>query len=179
MNLQDTPDEINRYRSGISLTAGQITGLQKRLTELLASVPARLIVLVELTGQFVTAVGELHDIDVDALGSLMAGDMAASQEIARLTGEYQDFSLVLREGVRSQIIIAEAGNDLMFLVQIGREVPIGWARKLIQKAAVEIGAMAAYLPPESEDPNSDALDSLGQDGLTDLFNDALDDLWKG
>ncbi len=176
MSDQLTSRGSTKYRSGFSLSAERIAGIQKRLDDLLSAIPARLIVLVDMTGQFVTASGEIQKVDTDALGSLVAGDLAASQEIARMTGEYQDFQMILREGQRSHIVISQAGDYLIFLVQFSKEVPLGWARKMIQNAAAEIGDLV--LQPSTEaTPNLS--DHLASDGLTDLFSDALDDLWKG
>jgi predicted regulator of Ras-like GTPase activity (Roadblock/LC7/MglB family) len=164
------------YRSGFSLSAERIAEIQRRLSDLLAAIPGRLVILVDITGQLVTSAGETQNVDADALGSLIAGDLAASQEIARMTGEFQDFQMVLREGQRSHIIISEAGDYLIFLVQFSKQVPLGWARKIIQNAAVEIGDILVKPSPEPQPPLADQFE---QEGLTDLFSDALDDLWKG
>ncbi len=94
-----------------------------------------------------------------------------------MTGEFQNFQTILREGHRSHIVISEAGDFLIFLVQFSKDVPLGWARKMIQIAAQEIGELV--LKPVENEEAPKLSDQLDQDGLTDLFNDALDDLWKG
>jgi hypothetical protein len=83
--------------------------------------------------------------------------------------------MILREGQRSHIIISEAGDFLIFMVQFSKEVPLGWARKLIQNAAVDVGDLVQ----QSSEPAPSLSDHLPQDGLSDLFNDALDEMWKG
>lgn len=177
MNENPGKGGLVKFRGGFSLSAGQVLRIEDRLEELLAAIPARLIILVDVSGQLVTAAGEFKKSDTDALGSLIAGDLAASQEIARMTGEFQNFQTILREGQRSHIVISEAGDFLIFLVQFTKDVPLGWARKMIQIAAQEIGEMV--LKPVEDETQPTPNDHLDQDGLTDLFSDALDDLWKG
>ena len=177
--MNDNPGKggtIN-FRGGFSLSAGQGARIEERLDELLAAIPARLIILVDVSGQLVTTAGEVKKSDTDALGSLIAGDLAASQEIARMTGEVQNFQTILREGQRSHIVISEAGDYLILLVQFAKDVPLGWARKMIQIASQEIGEMV--MRPVEDDPQPQLSDHLDHDGLTGLFSDALDDLWKG
>ena len=163
------------FRSGLSLYPGQLEAIQGVLTRLKDAIPARLILLVDTSGQLVTSIGDSQGIDLTALGSLVAGDLAASQEIARLTGEFQEFQMVLREGEHSHMILSEAGNHLVFLALFSKEVPLGWARKLIQKAAAILKAQS--IAPENPEENPFNPDITGD--LTDLFDDALDDIWKG
>lgn len=164
-----------KLRSGMALYPSHIRALEIELTYLLEIIPAKFILLVDKSGQFVTVCGQHEGIDLTSLGSLLAGDLAASSEIARLTGEYQDFQLVMREGERTHIAISEAGKNLVFAVQFNKEVPLGWARRLIQKSAVEIGAIASRPGEENEKVEK----PFTTDGLSNLFSDALDDLWKG
>jgi predicted regulator of Ras-like GTPase activity (Roadblock/LC7/MglB family) len=164
-----------KLRSGLSLYPSHLNALEIELTYLREIIPARFILLVDTSGQFVTAIGQYEGIDLTSLGSLLAGDLAASGEIARLTGEYQDFQLIMREGERTHIALSEAGKNLVFVVQFSKDVPLGWARRLIQKSAREIGAISAR-PAENDEIAEKIFPS---EGLSNLFSDALDDLWKG
>ena len=164
-----------KLRSGLSLHPSHMRALDIELTYLREIIPARFILLVDKSGQFVTATGQHDGMDLTSLGSLIAGDLAASGEIARLTGEYQDFQLIMREGERTHIALSEAGHNLVFVVQFSKDVPLGWARRLIQKSAVEIGAIAARSSEEGENLEK----PFPTEGLSNLFSDALDDLWKG
>jgi hypothetical protein len=163
------------FRSGFSIFPSQVAQIEKCLTTLLEMVPAKMILLVDTSGQFVTGLGDYHAVDTAALGSLIAGDHAASQEIARMTGEYQEFQLILREGERSHIMISEAGSYLIFLTQFAKDVPLGWARKLIQRAALGIGDVVQHPADDSSSLEAELSDTE----LPDLFSDALDDIWKG
>lgn len=172
---QPSDESRVRFRSGFSIFPAQVMKIEALLKELRADIPARYLMLVDSSGQYITSVGGYQTIDTDALGSLIAGDLAASQEIARMTGEYQDFQSILREGERSHIIISEAGKFLVVFAQFSKDVPLGWARRLIKKAAQELGNIVLS---NSEDAAT-AQNELGQDNLPEQFIDALDDIWKG
>jgi hypothetical protein len=92
-----------------------------------------------------------------------------------MTGEFQEFQMVLREGDRSHMILSEAGRHLVFLVLFAKDVPLGWARKLIQRAAAILKIQAT----EPENPGETLPEAEISGNLTDLFDDALDDIWKG
>ena len=161
-------------RGGLSITVGQINQIQKSINRLMEIVPAQYILLVDTSGQLVTTAGNKNMIDSSILGSLIAADLAASQEIARLTGEFQEYQMILREGDRTNIIISEAGKQLAFLVLFSCETPIGWARKLIQNAAKEIGALVNQPVNETQEEHI----SPTEGNLPGLFSDALDEIWK-
>lgn len=161
-------------RSGITLTPKQYERLDRLVSELAANTPAQTALLVDVTGQVVLAKGMSPQTNLAALGSLVASDLAASQEIARLTGEYEEYQLVLREGRSSHTLIIPAGQYLALLVQVAPDTPLGWARLLIRKTARQIADTAATGHSTSV-PETEA---LLQDNLADMFDDALDNLWS-
>ena len=166
-----------KLRSGFSLSVNQINLIEGDLRRLHEMIPAKYILLVDTSGQYVTSVGEKGGVDPAIMGSLIAADLAASQEIARLTEEYQDYQMVLREGKKTHIIITEAGKHLILLVLFTKETPLGWARKLIQKSSVTIYEFTNIPQPSNNQVSSLEGDNSGGD-LPELFNNALDQIWK-
>lgn len=163
-------------RSGITLYPSQNQAISRTMSLLVQKVPAHFALLTDVTGQVILARGEQENVDLIALGSLVAGDVAASQEIARLTDQYQDFQVVLREGKKMHTFILETGLYLVLFVQVSTEIPLGWARMAIKNSAQELAKIVADTPEEvSKKEISD--DTLGQEDLPDLFSEALDDLW--
>lgn len=165
-------------RSGLTLYPAQQKAIEKLLTDLVQQVPARFILLADISGQVISARGEQNRIDLVALGSLVVGDLAASHEIARLTRQYQPDQMVFREGQTTHTFTCEAGYHLALLVQTSTETPLGWARMIIRKAANQLAEIASMPPEEQEKEDGDSPELALQDEyLPDLFNDALDDLW--
>ena len=140
-------DDTIHLRSGFSLSVNQINHIQKVIDDLLEMVPSRFILVVDSSGQLITSAGDRGLIDSSILGSLIAADLAASEEIARLSGDIQDYQMILREGGKSNLVIAQAGESIAILVCYGKSVPIGWARKLIQTAAKGIAEKVRHLNP--------------------------------
>ncbi len=175
-NQQPQQDLRYNLRSGLTIFPAQQENIEQALTEAARKLPAHLLMLVDVTGQLISAKGEQSQINLVALGSLVAGDLAASQEIARLTGQYQDYQMVLREGQQTHTFILEAGHHLALLVQVSNDVPLGWARVLIQKVAHQLADIIANPPLEDEEQQFDL--NLDQADLPDLFSNALDEMWK-
>jgi predicted regulator of Ras-like GTPase activity (Roadblock/LC7/MglB family) len=166
-----------KLRSGFSLSVHQINLIESDLRRLYEMIPAKYILLVDTSGQYVTSVGEKGGVDPAIMGSLIAADLAASQEIARLTEEYQDYQMVLREGKKTHIIITEAGKHLILLVLFNKETPLGWARKLIQKSSTTILEFT-NIPQPPNNQKSSPEESTTRGDLPELFNNALDQIWK-
>jgi hypothetical protein len=165
------PRENVNLRVGVVIYPEQDQAMDAVLDELKERLPAQFILLADASGQLVSFVGERISGDLTALASLIAGDLAASQEIARLTGHYETFQLVLREGKAANTFLIEAGKSLVMFVQVAADVPLGWARLLIRDAGGSIGRIVASPPkflPEID---------LGERPLADAVADALDDLW--
>jgi hypothetical protein len=173
--MSDTFSLPQEYRSGLAVTAGQQKVIEDILKNTLENIPAKFILLVDSSGQIVNIVGDTGEIETAALGSLIAADIAASQEITRLIGEEQDFPMVLREGERYHLIIEEAGHNMSFITLFSRDVPIGWARNLIQTCADKIIQASNVIENAQVTPKA----GPSNDAFKDLFNTALDDIWKG
>jgi predicted regulator of Ras-like GTPase activity (Roadblock/LC7/MglB family) len=161
-------------RSGITLFPAHDNAMDLILADLVQHIPARFVLLTDVTGQVILAQGERGQSDLVALGSLVAGDLAASQEIARLTGEYQNYQMILREGETIHTFISEAGRYLILLVQVSSSVPLGWARILIREAVLRLADVVASLPEDLEESD---LGLKKEDLSAELIGQALDDLW--
>ncbi|MBN1666771.1 MAG: hypothetical protein JW862_06770 [Anaerolineales bacterium] len=175
MNNLSSYDHPISLRSGTDIFPVHETALEKLLNELLEHCPAAFILLADVSGQVIMVEGQRGGMDLVALASLVAGDLAASQEIARLSGEYQSYQLILREGQKYNTFISEAGKHLLLFVQVSCQVPLGWARLLIQETARQASEVM-NTPVEIVDKLDLGLD---KEGLSDLFGNALDAMWNG
>ncbi|MFN8453965.1 MAG: hypothetical protein U0401_04705 [Anaerolineae bacterium] len=161
-------------RSGLTIFPEHQKTIDQWLTQLVHQTPARFVMLTDVSGQLISARGDQGRTNLVALGSLIAGDLAASQEIARFLGEYQDYQLVLREGQTSHTLIIAAGLHLVLFAQIPSEVPLGWARMLIQEAARQLAELFEKIPQQMEPTEPEP---TFDENLPDLFKNALDELW--
>ncbi len=160
--------------SRVTVFPSQDRAMDQVLEELLSHCPAEYILVAEVSGQVFSVKGKRELTDPVVLASLVAGDMAASQEIARVTGQYQHFQFSLREGVAANTFIAEAGSHLILFVQVAKDVPLGWARMLITEASRRLEEVMSSAPDDIEDVSVD----LGKEGLANWLDDALGSLWN-
>ena len=189
MPISESANMYNNFitlRSGLTIYPSQDRAIDQVLKEMAQSIPARFMLLCDVSGQIISARGDRGNIEPLALGALTASDMAASQEIARMLGEYQSYQITLREGTTSHTFIAEAGPYMVLLVQVDTDVPLGWARMMILKNAQRLAAIVNTLPEELNEQHtvskagdtSASVSNLLEEGqLPEMFGDALDDLW--
>jgi predicted regulator of Ras-like GTPase activity (Roadblock/LC7/MglB family) len=161
-------------RGNLVLYPPQLQKIDQLLDQLIEKLPARLALLTQTSGQMVAfraASGGAQNVDSHALGALIAGDLAASREIARVTGTYEECQLVLRQGQQVHTLIAEVGNEFALLVQVNSQTPLGWARMVTLDIARQLAqAVQPITPPASEWSDTD------QD-LSHLIGDSLDSIW--
>ncbi len=167
-----------QLRSGLTISEKQADAITEALSKMMGLIPARFALISDISGQIVGAMGDYNKANLLAISSLVVGDLAASQEIARLTGEYHDQQVILREGQKACTLIAEAGEHLVLFVQISNEVPLGWARITVLQTTKKLAEIERQQPSNAEDTTTLKLD-LGLEGenLSDLFENALDDIW--
>ncbi len=182
--VEDYDAGFLQLRSGLTIYPSQDRAIDDTLQDLAQKIPAQFVLLTDVSGQIVSLRGDRGKVgEPVALGSLVAGDLAASREIARLLGEYSAYQMVLREGKEGHTFIAEAGPYMALLVKVNTDVPLGWARMLILQAAQHLAAIVDTLPEELQYQKNapralhESVDTEGN--MADLFGDALNSLWSG
>jgi hypothetical protein len=78
--------------------------IKEALQRLRQDANANVVFLVDKNGQQIAAVGDLASLDTTSLASLTAGNVAATDGLARLIGE-KEFSILFHEGEKDNIKI--------------------------------------------------------------------------
>ena len=78
---------------------------------------ARVVFLVDKNGQQIAACGEIENLDTTSLASLTAGNVAATDGLAKLIGE-KEFSILFHEGERDNIHIIFDDRSSLGLVRL-------------------------------------------------------------
>jgi predicted regulator of Ras-like GTPase activity (Roadblock/LC7/MglB family) len=160
--------------SGLVLTPLQEKALEAVLVSLAAKSSAALVLLATRTGHYIASRGSRHDVDTAALASLVAADLAASTQITDLVDAAEAHTMILREGERYAMLIAEAGASMVLLTVASREVPLGWIRMLVQGASQRMAEITRPAPGR----HVPAMASVIPGGeFADLVGQAIDDLW--
>ncbi len=126
--------EVSRRRSvtteappvlGLQLSPAQLDEIGVLMAETRAETNARCVLLIEGNGHLVEAKGNIEDINISALASLVAGDFAATAGIASLLGEEETFQINYHEGEQYGVYAAQVMPDLFLLIVFRREIKLG------------------------------------------------------
>jgi predicted regulator of Ras-like GTPase activity (Roadblock/LC7/MglB family) len=173
--MKQPPEEGPLHlRVGMSLFPSQSKAIDQVMSQLADRCPAQFILLADTSGLLITMQGERLAINPVGLAALIAADMSASQEIARVTGQYQSYQLTMREGEKNNTFIVESGPYLVLFVQLSREVPLGWARLLIIEAAQQLAEILRKTPDQLDYSSF----GLSDEKLANAIDKSLDSLWS-
>jgi predicted regulator of Ras-like GTPase activity (Roadblock/LC7/MglB family) len=162
-------------RNGVMIYGSQEAALSRLLNDLEKRVSPKFALIADTSGQPILSKGELEKKKLTILGALVAGDLAASQEMAKVFDQYNSYQLILREGKEENLFISEIGQELILLCLVPTKTPLGWARLLIRETAKQ---MAEILKTPNEE--IEKLDfGLSDSKLADLCGDSLNNIWNG
>mgnify|MGYP002344983255 CR=1 FL=1 len=163
-----------RLTGGMSIIPSQEELIDTILSSQLEKSQARLILLIDTSGQVISFHGERGSIDLVALGALTASDLAASEEIARISNLYQENQMVIRQGSKMNTIVYDINHNMILLYIVPATVPLGWVCYLVRESSSQINEALSKIQKitgrrifESDSSN-----------LHEMINNALDQVWK-
>jgi len=111
--------------------------IKEILNRLKIEANAKVIFLVDKNGQQIAAQGELEALDTTSLASLTAGNVAATDGLAKLIGE-KEFSVLFHEGEKDNIHISIVGQRVILVVIFDERSSLGLVRLRVRKASKEL-----------------------------------------
>src|SRR5467141_4328048 len=99
---------------------------------------AKIVFLVDKNGQQIANQGDMAGVDATSLASLTAGNVAATDGLARLIGE-KEFSILFHEGERDNIHISIVAQRVILVVIFDERSSLGLVRLRVKKASQELG----------------------------------------
>jgi predicted regulator of Ras-like GTPase activity (Roadblock/LC7/MglB family) len=143
------------------------------LARLWVDANAKIVFLVDKNGQQIAAKGDLEKVDATSLASLTAGNVAATDGLAKLIGE-KEFSILFHEGERDNIHISIVGQRLILVVIFDERSSLGLVRLRVRKAAAELedvlSQMASKASQEGQAPASPFAE-ITDDDIDALFSE--------
>lgn len=158
-------------QSNLVMYEEEFERIQQLLNRLRVDASAKIVFLVDKNGQQIAGAGEIDLVDTTSLASLTAGNVAATDGLAKLIGE-KEFSILFHEGRKDNIHISIVGQRLILVVIFDERSSLGLVRLRVRKAsgdvervlsemeakAAEAGAAEAASPfAEITDDDIDAL----------------------
>ncbi len=107
------------------------------ISKLRVDANAKLVFLVDKNGQQIAAHGDMEDLDTTSLASLTAGNVAATDALAKLIGE-KEFAVLFHEGERDNIHISIVGRRVILVVIFDERSSLGLVRLRVKKASQEL-----------------------------------------
>ena len=98
---------------------------------------ANVVFLVDKNGQQIAAMGDMTNLDTTSLASLTAGNVAATDGLARLIGE-KEFSILFHEGEKDNIHISIVAQRVILVVIFDQRSSLGLVRLRVRRATSEL-----------------------------------------
>src|SRR6266545_1337849 len=98
---------------------------------------AKMVFLVDKNGQQIAAHGDIGNLDTTSLASLTAGNVAATDGLARLIGE-KEFPVLSHEGERDNLHISIVAARVILVVIFDERSSLGLVRLRVRKANGEL-----------------------------------------
>ncbi|HEX6850884.1 MAG TPA: roadblock/LC7 domain-containing protein [Candidatus Polarisedimenticolaceae bacterium] len=110
------------------------------LEKLRVEANAKVVFLIDKNGQQIASAGDVAGLDPTSLASLTAGNVAATDGLAKLLGE-REFSILFHEGEHDNLHINVVGGRAILVVLFDERSSLGLVRLRVKKATGEIGAV--------------------------------------
>ncbi|HXM76058.1 MAG TPA: roadblock/LC7 domain-containing protein [Thermoanaerobaculia bacterium] len=123
--------------------------IKEALGRLRLDANANVVFLVDKNGQQIAAMGDLTSLDTTSLASLTAGNVAATDGLARLIGE-KEFSILFHEGEKDNIHISIVAQRVILVVIFDERSSLGLVRLRVRRATAELDRIFEEIKEKAE-----------------------------
>jgi predicted regulator of Ras-like GTPase activity (Roadblock/LC7/MglB family) len=123
--------------------------LQGALGRLRQEANAKAVFLIDKNGQQIASAGEVEQFDTTSLASLTAGNVAATDGLAKLIGE-REFSVLFHEGQQDHIHISIVAKRAILVVIFDDRSSLGLVRLRVKRASVDLEKVFETMMQKSE-----------------------------
>ena len=123
--------------------------IKQVISKLRTDANAKVVFLVDKNGQQIAAHGDIENLDTTSLASLTAGNVAATDGLARLIGE-KEFSILFHEGEKDNIHISIVAQRVILVVIFDEKSSLGLVRLRVKKASNELNDVFARIMAKVE-----------------------------
>ena len=152
----------------------EFRNLQEALKRLRQEANAKAVFLVDKNGQQIAAAGEIEQFDTTSLASLTAGNVAATDGLAKLIGE-REFSVLFHEGQQDHIHISIVAKRAILVVIFDDRSSLGLVRLRVKRASVDLEKIFDTMVQKSEkgtgSVHASPFSEITDDDIDALFGD--------
>jgi predicted regulator of Ras-like GTPase activity (Roadblock/LC7/MglB family) len=146
--------------------------LEEALRRLRQDANAKAVFLIDKNGQQIAAAGELEQFDTTSLASLTAGNVAATDGLAKLIGE-REFSVLFHEGKQDHIHISIVAKRAILVVIFDDRSSLGLTRLRVRQASGDLEKIFDAMAQRSHVGGLGSADASPFSEITDEDIDAL------
>jgi len=150
--------------------------IKQVISKLRVDANAKVVFLVDKNGQQIAAQGEIENLDTTSLASLTAGNVAATDGLARLIGE-KEFSILFHEGERDNIHISIVAQRVILVVIFDERSSLGLVRLRVKKASGELNDVFTHIMQKVEKERAEA-GSAFESPFAEITDDDIDSLFS-
>lgn len=137
MTTELLPDGSRR----LHISRKQFDAVQGALRAFSQKTKCHSVFVVDVSGMLVSHAGTMEPESVGLLATLVAGNYAASNEMARVVGESNGFRTQFLEGKATSIYVAGVDESFLLAVTFGAHVTFGMVRVQATKTIDELKVM--------------------------------------
>jgi predicted regulator of Ras-like GTPase activity (Roadblock/LC7/MglB family) len=156
----------------------EFTRLMSLADRLRRDANARFIGLIDRNGQPIAWTGDIPDADRTALASLAAGNVAATEALARMTGE-RAFSWMYHEGDHDNLHLSAVEDAGILLVAFDERSSLGLVRLRVRQVTPDLAQVFADMRARARTLTAGtselaaALPEITDDDIENLFRDGF------
>ena len=150
--------------------------LQRSVQVLLRESEANAVFLIDKNGQQLAAAGEYEEIDTTALATLTAGNVAATDGLAKLLGE-QGFTILFHEGQKDNIHISIVGELAILVVIFDQRTSVGLVRLRVKQSSPVLEKVLTTAV-QRRDEKKETVVREGKSRLADITDEDIENLCK-
>ena len=136
---------------------------------------AKVVFLIDKNGQQLAAAGDMAGLDPTSLASLTAGNVAATDGLAKLLGE-REFSILFHEGEHDNLHINVVVGKAILLVIFDERSSLGLVRLRVKKTSAELGAVMDEIVARSQAQRASVVGSFAP--FAEITDDDIDALFS-
>jgi predicted regulator of Ras-like GTPase activity (Roadblock/LC7/MglB family) len=149
--------------------------LEGSLRRLRQDASAKVVFLIDRNGQHIAAAGDVDQFDSTSLASLTAGNVAATDGLAKLIGE-REFSVLFHEGQRDHIHISIVARRAILLVIFDERSSLGLVRLRVKRASAEMDQIFEQMDQKAEmgmqgEPEPSPFSEITDEDIDALFSE--------
>lgn len=147
--------------------AGDVEQLEQILSGFLSETQAKCAALVDRSGRLLVSMGDTGSMDRITFASLVAGDFAASDQLASLLGE-PEFSSLYHQGEGQSMYLADIAGWAILAALFDGRTTLGMVRLKSKSAVPKFAALFADLAARPAPPSGELQETWVSEAETEI-----------